>query len=83
MMVNLLFNLNLLNPVLAAQESEKVNVIGFDFWNILFTIINLVVLYLLMKKFLFKPVMGIMEKRENMIRSNFKEHRKVKAVPMN
>ena len=68
MMVNLLFNLNLLNPVLAAQESEKVNVIGFDFWNILFTIINLVVLYLLMKKFLFKPVMGIMEKRENMIK---------------
>lgn len=68
MMVNLLFNLNLLNPVLAAQESEKVNVIGFDFWNILFTIINLVVLYLLMKKFLFKPVMEIMEKRENMIK---------------
>lgn len=35
--------------------------------NLLFTIINLVVLYLLLKKFLIKPITGIMEKREKMI----------------
>mgnify|MGYP000589658312 CR=1 FL=1 len=35
--------------------------------SLLFTIINLIVFYLLLKKFLFKPVMGIMEKREKMI----------------
>lgn len=35
--------------------------------SLLYTIINLVVFYLLLKKFLFKPVMGIMEKREKMI----------------
>jgi len=29
--------------------------------SLLFTIINLIVFYLLLKKFLFKPVMGIME----------------------
>lgn len=40
--------------------------------NLLFTIINLVVLYLLLKKFLFKPVMGIMEKREKMIADGLK-----------
>ena len=35
--------------------------------SIIYTIINLVIFYLLLKKFLFKPVMGIMEKREKMI----------------
>lgn len=35
--------------------------------NLLFTIINLVVLYLLLKKFLIKPVTNIMEEREKLI----------------
>lgn len=35
--------------------------------SLIYTIINLVVFYLLLKKFLFKPVMGIMEKREKMV----------------
>lgn len=35
--------------------------------NLLLTIINLVVLYLLLKKFLIKPVTDIMEKREKLI----------------
>lgn len=35
--------------------------------NLIFTIINLIVLYLLMKKFLIQPVNGIMEKRKAMI----------------
>ena len=33
-------------------------------WNILFNIINLIILYLLMKRFLFKPVNAILEKRQ-------------------
>ena len=36
-------------------------------WNVVFTIINLIVLYLILRKFLFRPVMDIMEKREKMI----------------
>ena len=40
--------------------------------SLLWTIINLVVFYLLLKKFLFKPVMGIMEKREQMISDGLK-----------
>ena len=35
--------------------------------NLVWTIINLVVLYLLLRHFLFKPVMGIMEKRRQII----------------
>ena len=40
--------------------------------SLLWTIINLVVFYLLLKKFLFKPVMGIMEKREQRIADGLK-----------
>ncbi len=36
-------------------------------WNLLFTIINLLILYVLMKKFLFKPVLGIIEKRRSLV----------------
>ena len=33
-------------------------------WNLLFTVINLLILYVLMKRFLFKPVNEILEKRQ-------------------
>ena len=36
-------------------------------FNLVLTIINLIVLYLILRKFLFRPVMDIMEKREKMI----------------
>ncbi len=36
-------------------------------WNVLFTIINLIVLYLLLKKFLIGPVTSIMEQRKTLI----------------
>lgn len=36
-------------------------------WNVLFTIINLLVLYLLLKKFLIGPVTGIMKQRQELI----------------
>ena len=41
--------------------------------NLLFTIINLVVLYLLLKKFLIKPVTDVMEKREKLIADGLSE----------
>lgn len=36
-------------------------------WNLLWTFVNLIILTLLMKKFLFKPVLAIMEKRTKSI----------------
>lgn len=42
-------------------------------WNIIFNIINVFVLYLLMKKFLFGPITEIMEKRTNSINASFAE----------
>lgn len=41
--------------------------------NLVFTIINLLVLYFLLKKFLFKPVNGIIEQREAAIKKQFEE----------
>ena len=45
-------------------------------WDLVWTIINLIVLYLLMKKFLIGPVMGIMEKRKALIADQL-DHAKV------
>lgn len=42
-------------------------------WNVIFQIINIIVFFLLLKKFLFKPITEIMEKRENLIRSSMEE----------
>ena len=39
--------------------------------NLVFTIINLLVLYFLMKKFLFKPVNNIIAQREEAIKKQF------------
>lgn len=59
--------------------------IELDYWNIIFNIINVIVLYLLMKRFLFKPVTEMMEKRKNAIETsladaenNNKEAKKLK-----
>lgn len=40
-------------------------------WNIVFNIINLLILYLLMKRFLFQPVRAILEKRQAEADSRF------------
>lgn len=39
--------------------------------NLLFTIINLLILYAIIRKFLYKPVMDIMEQRQQMIEGQF------------
>lgn len=41
--------------------------------NIIFNIVNVLVLYLLMKRFLFSPIIEIMEKRTNSIKASLAE----------
>ena len=48
-------------------------------WNILFNIINLIILYLLLKRFLFKPVNAILEKRQQAADAQFAEADRQKA----
>lgn len=52
-----------------------------DPWNILFVVINLLVLYLFMKLFLFKPIKSVIDKRDAMIRESLDqaEDSKLKA----
>lgn len=45
-------------------------------WNVIFTIINLIVLYLALRKFLIRPVTNIMEQRKNMIEGQLEDARK-------
>lgn len=42
-------------------------------WNLLFQIVNTILLFLLLKKFLFKPVKGMLDKRRNHIVSEISE----------
>ncbi len=41
-------------------------------WGLIWTIINLIVLYLLLKKFLIGPILGIMEKERHSSHSSLK-----------
>ena len=47
--------------------------LSIDPWNILWTVVNLLVLYLVFKKFLFKPVINA---REDMIKQQFDDAKK-------
>ena len=44
--------------------------------NLVFLIINILVLYVLMRKFLFKPVLGVIEKRRQLIEGQLEQARK-------
>lgn len=47
-----------------------------DPWNILWTVINLLFLYWIFKKFLFDRVMGVINQREAMIQQQFADAKK-------
>ena len=49
-------------------------------WNVVFTIINLIVLYLGLRKFLIGPVTNVMEQRKQMIEGQIADANKLKAV---
>lgn len=57
--------------------------ISINFFNILATIINVLVLFLLVQKFLVKPLMNVIQKREDMINSHFEEARTAEADAKN
>lgn len=42
-------------------------------WTLFWTVFNVIVLFLALKKFLIKPVMGVIEKRDSMIKEQFEE----------
>jgi len=55
---------------------QSLDVISVNLWNILISFANLVILFLIIKKFLFKPVKNIMKKRENEINQRYSDAEK-------
>ena len=51
----------------------------FD-WNMLWTVINLIIFFVLRKVFLFKPIKKTMEKRQELIQKQFKDAADTKAA---
>ncbi|MDD6729057.1 MAG: F0F1 ATP synthase subunit B [Eubacteriales bacterium] len=54
----------------------------FD-WNMLWTLINLIIFFVLMKVFLFKPIKKTLDKRKELIDNQFKEADDAKAEAEN
>ena len=52
--------------------------LSIDFWNILFTVINLLIFFLIIKFFLLKPIKKVMDKRQQMIQDDFDSASKAK-----
>lgn len=48
-------------------------------WNFLFTLLNLIIFFLLMRKFLFKPIMNVLNKRKEMIDNQFNNAEKANS----
>lgn len=60
---------------------QTLDVISVNIWNIIISLANLTILFLLVKKFLFKPVKNILEKRQSEIddRYNIAEEKEKNA----
>ena len=52
--------------------------LNLDPWNILFTVINLLIFFLIIKFFLLKPIKNVMDEREQMIKDDFDSAKKTK-----
>lgn len=50
--------------------------LSIDPWNILWTVVNLLVLYAIFKKFLYQPVMNTIHAREDLIKGQFDQAKK-------
>ena len=46
---------------------QSLDVISVNLWDILISLANLLILFILVKKFLFKPVKKVLEKRQSEI----------------
>ncbi len=54
---------------------QTLDVISVNIWDIISSLLNLVILFLLVKKFLYKPVKNILAKRESEINAHYDKAR--------
>ncbi len=60
-----------LNFVLMLTEVQTLDIISVNLWQIIISLCNLTIIFLLLKKFLYKPVMGVLEKRRADIEGDY------------
>ncbi len=58
---------------------QNLDVISVNLWQMLVSLVNLVILFLLIKKFLYKPVKKMLESRQSTIDGTYSEAEKAKA----
>ena len=58
---------------------QDLDIISVNIWHIVITLANLVILFLILKKLLFKPVKKIVDKRQKEIESEYKKAEKTQA----
>ena len=46
---------------------QSLDIISVNLWNTLLSLANLVIIFLILKKFLFKPVQKVMTERQNQV----------------
>ena len=61
---------------------QTLDVISVNLWQMLASLLNLVLLFLLVKKFLYKPVKKMLEQRQSTIEGNFAEAEKAKEAAL-
>ena len=57
---------------------QTLDVISVNVWQMAISLINLVILFLIVKKFLYKPVKKMLEQRQNSIESDYNDAREAK-----
>ena len=61
---------------------QTLDVISVNLWQMLASLLNLVLLFLLIKKFLYKPVKKMLQQRQSTIEGNFAEAEKAKEAAL-
>ena len=62
---------------------QSLDIISVNLWDTLISLANLIILFLLVKKFLFGPVKNFMNKRQEEIEKEYNEADKMKQEAMN
>lgn len=61
-------------------EVQSLDIISVNIWQILISLINLLLLFLIIKKFLFKPVQNMLAKRKASIDADYEEAAEMKKA---
>ena len=52
---------------MSVQSPEYLSIISVNFWQIVISLVNLLIIFLILKKFLFKPVQKVMTERRSQV----------------